>query len=74
MNVHFTAGQQAQLMQIAAKAGINPERLVTDVVVRYLNEKARFLEAVEKGIAAAERGEFIEEEEMDARLERMFQS
>jgi predicted transcriptional regulator len=27
---------------------------------------------VEKGIAAAERGEFIEEEEMDARIERMF--
>jgi predicted transcriptional regulator len=27
---------------------------------------------VEKGIAAAERGEFIEEEEMDARLEAMF--
>jgi len=28
---------------------------------------------VERGIAAAERGEFIEEEEMDARVERMFQ-
>jgi predicted transcriptional regulator len=27
---------------------------------------------VEKGLAAAERGEFIEEEEMDARLEAMF--
>jgi predicted transcriptional regulator len=32
----------------------------------------RFLAAVEKGMAAAERGEFIEEEEMDARIERMF--
>ena len=74
MEVHFTPEQQAQLAQIAIKAGTNPERLVTDVVVRYLDEKARFLEAVEKGLAAAERGEFIEEEEMDARLERMFQS
>jgi len=27
---------------------------------------------VEKGIAAANRGEFIEEEEMNARIERMF--
>jgi predicted transcriptional regulator len=27
---------------------------------------------VEKGITAAERGEFIEEEDMDARLEAMF--
>jgi len=74
MEVHFTPEQEAQLTQIATKAGTNPERLVTDVVVRYLDEKARFLEAVEKGIAAAERGEFIEEDEMDARLERMFQS
>jgi predicted transcriptional regulator len=74
MEVHFTPEQQTQLAQMAAQAGTNPERLVTDVVVRYLDGKARFLEAVEKGIAAAERGEFIEEEEMDARLERMFQS
>jgi predicted transcriptional regulator len=74
MEVHFTPDQQTQLAQMATQAGTNPERLVTDVVVRYLDRKARFLEAVEKGIAAAERGEFIEEEEMDARLERMFQS
>jgi predicted transcriptional regulator len=33
------------------------------VVTRYLDEEARFLAAVEKGIGAAERGEFIEEEE-----------
>ena len=72
MEVHFTPEQQAQLAQIATKAGTVPERLVTSVVTRYLDEEARFLAAVEKGIAAAERGEFIEEEEMDARLEAMF--
>ena len=38
------------------------------------HEEARFLAAVEKGIAAAERGEFIEEDEMDARLEAMFKT
>ena len=43
-----------------------------EVLVRYLDDEARFLAAVEKGIAAAERGEFIEVEEMDARVERMF--
>jgi predicted transcriptional regulator len=72
MEVHFTPEQQAQLAQIATNAGTVPERLVTNVVARYLGEEARFLAAVEKGIAAAERGEFIEEEEMDARLEAMF--
>ena len=58
--------------KVATKAGTVPERLVTNFVTRYLDEEARFLAAVEKGIAAAERGEFIEEEEMDARLEAMF--
>ena len=59
---------------MAIKVGTAPERLATTVVDRYLNEEARFLAAVEKGIAAAERGEFIEEEEMDARLEAMFKA
>ena len=54
------------------KAGTAPESLVMNVVARYLDEESRFLAAVEKGIAAAERGEFIEEEEMDARVEAMF--
>ena len=72
MEVQLSPEQEAQLAQIAVKAGTNPERLAKDVLVRYLDDEARFLAAVEKGIAAAERGEFIEEDEMDARIERMF--
>jgi predicted transcriptional regulator len=72
--LHFTPEQLAQLAQMATKAGTKPEQLVADVVARFLDEKTRFLAPVETGIAAAERGEFIEEEEMDARVERMFQS
>ena len=72
MEVHFTPEQEAQLSQMAAKAGTHPERLVKDILVRYLDDEAQFLPAVEKGIAAAERGEFIEEEEMDDRIKRMF--
>jgi predicted transcriptional regulator len=72
MEVHFTREQEAQLAQMATKAGTQPERLAKDVLVRYLDDEARFLAAVERGIAAAERGDFIEEEEMDARIERMF--
>lgn len=67
MEVYFTPEQQAQLAQLSTQAGTVPERLVTNVVTRYLNQEARFLAAVEKGITAAEHGEFIEEEEMDAR-------
>jgi predicted transcriptional regulator len=74
MNVHFTPEQESKLAQIATKTGTVPEQLVTNVVARYLDEEARFLAAVEKGIAAGERGEFIEEEEMDARIEAMFKA
>ncbi len=74
MEIQFTPEQQAQLAHIANKAGIVPARLVTNVVARYLNEEASFPAAVDKSIAAADRGEFIDEEEMDARLEAMFKA
>lgn len=74
MEVYFTPEQEAQLTQIAVQSGTDTERLVTNVVARFLDEETRFLAAVEKGLAAAERGEFIEEEQMDARLETMFKA
>jgi len=70
--VHFTPEQETKVSQIATQAGTVPEQLVTNVVSRYLDEQARFLAAVERGLAAANRGEFVEEEEIDARLEAMF--
>lgn len=72
MEVPLTPEQEARIAQIASQGGINPQRLVKDVLVRYLDDEARFLAAVERGIAAAERGELIDEEEMDARVERTF--
>jgi predicted transcriptional regulator len=42
--------------------------------VRLLEQDARFRAAVRKGIAQADQGEFIEGEEMDARIERMLNS
>jgi predicted transcriptional regulator len=72
MEVRLTPEQEARLAEIAAETGTKPERLVKDILIRYLDDEARFLAAVETGIAAAERGDFIEEEEMDARVERMF--
>lgn len=72
MEVKFTPEQEARITKMAGESGTDPDRLVRDVVTRYLDDEARFLAAVEKGLAAAERGEFVEEEEMDARVERMF--
>ncbi len=73
MEVQLTLEQEARLALMAERAGTAPEHFATSVVVRYLDEEARFLAAVDEGLAAADRGEFIEEEEMNARLEAMFQ-
>jgi predicted transcriptional regulator len=74
MEVHFTPEQEAQLAQIATNAGIDAERLVKDAASRLFQEDARFRAAVREGIAQADRGEFIEEEEMEVRLEQMLRS
>lgn len=74
MEVHFSPEQEAQLAQIATQGGTDAERLVKDAALRLLEEDARFRAAVREGIAQADRGEFIEEEEMDARLEQMLRS
>lgn len=69
--MHFTPEQEAQLAQIATTAGTDPEHLVKDAALRLLQEDARVRAAVREGIAQADHGEFIEEEEMDARFEQM---
>jgi predicted transcriptional regulator len=71
MEVHFTPEQEAQLAQIGITAGTDAERLVKDAALRLLAQDARFRAAVREGLAQADRGEFIEEEEMDIRLEQM---
>jgi predicted transcriptional regulator len=74
MELHFTPEQEAQLAQIASREGTDTERLVKEAALRLLQEDARFRAAVREGIAQADRGEFIEQEEMDARLEQMLRS
>ena len=74
MEVHFSPEQEAQLLQIAAKAGTYAERLVKEAALRLLEEDTRFRAAVREGVAQADRGEFIGEEEMNARFEQMLRS
>jgi predicted transcriptional regulator len=69
MEVHFTPEQEAQLSQIA-----NTEQLVKDAALRLLQDDARFREGVKRGIAAAERGEFVEHAEVWANVEKILQS
>ena len=74
MEVHFTSEQETRLSQIARHSGTDPEQLVKNAALRLLEEDARFRAGVKKGLDASARGDFIEEEEMDARIARMLQS
>ena len=73
MEVHFTAEQEARLARIAIREGLDPEELVKDAALKLLEDDTSFRAGVRKGIEQAERGELIEEEEMDARVKRMLQ-
>lgn len=74
MEVQFTPEQEERLAQIASHEGTDAEQLVRDAALRVLENGVRYRAAVRAGIAQADRGEFIEEEEMNARLERMLHS
>jgi predicted transcriptional regulator len=74
MEVHFTPEQEAQLLQIANHNGTPPEQLVKEAVNRMLENQARFIAGVQKGIAAADRGEFIGHDEVKNRIRQLFQS
>ena len=73
MEVRFTPEEEARLARIATQEGVDPAELVKDAALRLLEDDIRFRAGVRKGIEQADRGEFVEEEEMDARVKRMFQ-
>jgi predicted transcriptional regulator len=74
MEVRLTPDEEARLARIAATVGSNSEQLLKDAALSILDEDARFRAAVRIGIAQADRGELIEESEMDDRLARHFPS
>jgi predicted transcriptional regulator len=70
MEVRFPPELEAKLMHSAAQQGRNPDELVQDVVTRYFEEEARFVEAVTRGEEALKRGEFLTHEQVGLRLKR----
>ena len=73
MEVHVTGELEAKLAHSAAKQGCNPDELVQDVLARYFEEEARFVEAVKRGEEAFERGEYLTHEQVGQRLQRFLQ-
>jgi predicted transcriptional regulator len=74
MEVHFTHEQEARLLKIATHEGIDPAQLVKEAALRLLEDDTRFGNAVRQGIEQADCGQLSEEDEMDARVRRLFPS
>jgi len=75
MEVHFTPEQEAQLSEIARHSGTDTERVVVvkEAALRLLQEDEHFRASVRKGLEQANRVQFVEEQEMESRIDRMLE-
>ena len=73
MELHVTGELEAKLTLSAASQGRTPDELVQDVLTRYFEEEASFIEAVNRGESAFERGEYLTHEQAGQRLHRFLQ-
>ena len=64
MEIHFSPEQEAQLSQIAAHAGTDAEGMVKSAALRLVDETARFRACVREGIAEADRGNLVGDDEV----------
>jgi predicted transcriptional regulator len=74
MEVHFSPDVETRLQQVAFATGKDTEQLVKDAVTRMLENQARFIAGVQRGIEQADRGEFVEHQEVRDRIDRLFHS
>jgi predicted transcriptional regulator len=72
MEVELTPDLQAKLTRLAAEQGRDTQALVREAVERLVDYDDWFLGEVERGLAAAERGEFIDHEKVSALVHRRY--
>jgi len=72
MEVHFSPDVETRLQQVASANGKDAEQLVKDTVARMLENQARFIAGVQRGIEQADGGDFAEHQEVLGRIDRLF--
>ena len=72
MEVHFSPDVETRLQQVASASGKDAEQLVKETVSRMLENQARFIAGVQKGIDQADHGEFVEHQEVLNRIDQLF--
>jgi predicted transcriptional regulator len=74
MEVQLLPDQQSQLDDLAARTGCTANERVQEPVAKLLDHDEWYVQQVQIAIDEIERGEFIEEEEMDAIVARMLEA
>ncbi len=74
MEVHLSPDQASKLAQLASERGRDADALAQEAISRYLEEDARFVQAVKLGESQLERGEYLTHEKVGARIERLLNS
>lgn len=64
MEVPLLPENEARLAEIAAKKGINANELAQEVLTRFLEDDSNFTAAVNAGLAAADRGQLIDHDDV----------
>jgi predicted transcriptional regulator len=74
MEVHLTPEQVAELSELATRQGRNANELAQEVIGSSLEHEARFVAAVKHGFESIDRGEYVTQEEVGERIDRLFRS
>ena len=74
MEIHFKPDLEDKLKRIATQSGRQAVQIVEELVETYVDHDQWFRQEVAKGLAQLDRGEFVEDDEVMARVERMFRS
>jgi predicted transcriptional regulator len=74
MELQLPERQAAGLASLSTRTGRSTSELAAEAVDRLLAEENWFDSQVQLGIDQIARGEFLEEEEMDARVARMMRA
>ena len=71
MELQIPERQAAELALLSTRTGRTPDELVEEAVDRLLQQEAWFSAQVQVAMDQVGRGEFLSEEEMDTRVNRM---
>ena len=72
MEVRLDPELQEKLSRLASEQGRDSEALIVEAVERMVNYDEWLLQQVEEGLAAADRGEFVENEEVKKLIDRRY--